>query len=67
LPKTDTASKPFGSRGQDRRPNGNPLHLAWRALIQHCQALGFGEILQLKIQDGPPVKAEETRKKVKFI
>jgi hypothetical protein len=29
--------------------------------------MGFGEISQLKIQDGLPVMAEETTKKVKFI
>jgi hypothetical protein len=29
--------------------------------------MGFGEISQLRIQDGLPVMAEETKKKVKFI
>jgi hypothetical protein len=29
--------------------------------------MGFGEISQLKIQDGLPIMAEETTKKVKFI
>jgi len=43
------------------------LHPAWLAFIRHCQELGFGEISQLKIQDGLPVMAEETKKKVKFI
>jgi len=43
------------------------LHPAWIAFIRHCRDLGFGEISQLKIQDGLPVMAEETRKKVKFI
>lgn len=44
-----------------------PLHPAWLAFIRHCQELQFGEISQLKIQDGIPVLAEETTKKVKFI
>ena len=51
-------------------PNGSSspaLHPAWVAFIRHCRELGFGEISQLKIQDGLPVMAEETRKKVKFI
>jgi hypothetical protein len=49
--------------GRDSRP----LHPAWVAFIRHCRELGFGEISQLKIQDGLPVMAEETKKKVKFI
>ena len=43
------------------------LHPAWVAFIRHCRDLGFGEISQLKIQDGVPVMAEETTKKVKFV
>jgi len=43
------------------------LHPAWIAFIRHCRDLGFGEISQLKIQDGLPIMAEETTKKVKFI
>jgi len=42
------------------------LHPSWVAFIRHCQELGFGEISQLKIQDGVPVMAEETTRKVKF-
>lgn len=42
------------------------VHPAWLAFIRHCQDLGFGEISKLKIQDGVPVLAEETVKKVKF-
>jgi hypothetical protein len=44
----------------------SPLHPAWIAFIRHCQELGFGEISQLKIQDGLPVMAEEISKKIKF-
>ena len=43
------------------------LHPAAVAFIRHCQQLGFGEISQLKIEDGLPIMAEETTKKVKFI
>ena len=54
----------------DRRqspPVSGGLHPAWIAFIRHCRDLNFGEISQLKIQDGVPVMAEETTKKVKFI
>jgi hypothetical protein len=40
--------------------NGPALHPAWLAFIRHCRDLGFGEVSQLKIQDGLPVMAEET-------
>jgi hypothetical protein len=39
---------------------------AWQAFIQFCKELHCGEIQQLKIQDGLPVLAEVTKKKVKF-
>ena len=51
-------------------PDGNSsqaLHPSWISFIRHCRELGFGEISQLKIQDGLPVMAEETTKKMKFI
>ena len=53
--------------GGQNRPVVASLHPAWIALIRHCREMGFGEISQLKIQDGVPVMAEETTKKVKFI
>lgn len=43
-----------------------PLHPAWRAFVCYCAELQHGEIEVLKIQDGLPVLAEVTRKKVKF-
>ena len=43
------------------------LHPAWRAFIQYCANLRHGEIQVLKIQDGVPVLAELTKKKVKFV
>ena len=42
------------------------LHASWRALIRYCQDLQHGEIERLKIQNGLPVIAEVTTKKVKF-
>jgi hypothetical protein len=42
------------------------LHPAWRTFIRYCSQLRFGEIERLCIQDGLPVLAETTTKKVKF-
>ncbi len=42
------------------------LHPTWQEFLRFCQDLGFGEVENLKIQDGLPVLAEVTRKKVKF-
>ncbi len=39
---------------------------AWRSFIDFCGSLEHGELERLKIQDGVPVLAELTRKKVKF-
>jgi hypothetical protein len=51
-----------------KKDGGNPngLHPAWQAFVRFCSELGYGEIEQLKIQDGLPLLAEVTRKKVKF-
>jgi hypothetical protein len=43
-----------------------PLPPAWREFIRYCRDLRHGEIERLSIQDGLPVLAEMTRKKVKF-
>jgi hypothetical protein len=42
------------------------LHPAWREFIRFCRDLRYGDIERLSIQDGLPVLAETTRKKVKF-
>ena len=41
------------------------LHPAWREFIRYCRELRHGEIERLSIQDGVPVLAEITKKKVK--
>jgi len=43
-----------------------PLPPAWREFIRYCRELRHGEIERLCIQDGLPVLAETTRKKVRF-
>jgi hypothetical protein len=45
---------------------GNSVHPAWLRLMRYCADLGYGEIEKLKIQDGLPMTAELTTKKVKF-
>jgi hypothetical protein len=42
------------------------VHPAWLRLMQYCAELGHGEIEKLKIQDGLPMAAEVTTRKVKF-
>ena len=42
------------------------LHPLWRHFLFFCEELQHGEIERLKIQDGLPVLAEVTKKKVKF-
>lgn len=50
-----------------QRTGGVPsVHPAWLHLIRYCADLGYGEIEKLKIQDGLPMSAEVTTKKVKF-
>ena len=44
----------------------HPLPPAWCEFIRYCRDLGHGEIERLSIQDGLPVLAEVTKKKVKF-
>jgi hypothetical protein len=47
-------------------PEEEPLPAAWREFIRFCTDLRHGEIEKLSIQDGLPVLAEMTKKKVKF-
>ena len=42
------------------------LHPTWRAFVLYCAELQHGEIELLKIQNGLPVLAEITKKKIKF-
>jgi hypothetical protein len=42
------------------------VHPAWVQLMRFCAELGHGEIEKLKIQDGLPMAAEVTRRKIKF-
>jgi hypothetical protein len=50
----------------DSEPRASALHPAWRSFVRFCIELKFGEIERLSIQDGLPVLAETTKKKIKF-
>ena len=63
--RTNANSTPDASRAQDRR-DASCLHPAWDRLIRYCTELGHGEIEKLKIQDGLPMLAEVTTRKIKF-
>jgi hypothetical protein len=53
--------------GAPSRPEAvESLHPVWRAFIRYCAEMRHGEIERLCIQDGLPVLAESTTKKVKF-
>ena len=52
------------SAGEPRMPAS--VHPAWLRLMRYCSELGHGEIEKLKIQDGLPMGAEVTTKKIKF-
>ena len=51
---------------QARLEEPGHVHPAWAAFMRFCGKLQHGEIECLKIQDGLPVLAEVTTKKVKF-
>ncbi|MGH6628254.1 MAG: hypothetical protein ACREB3_00820 [Burkholderiales bacterium] len=52
--------------GPRRDPSAPEVHPVWQAFMRFCRELRHGEIDQLKIQDGLPLLAEVTKKKVKF-
>jgi hypothetical protein len=52
--------------GMGRPVTDASIHPSWLRLIRYCAELGHGEIEKLKIQDGLPMAAEVTTKKVKF-
>jgi hypothetical protein len=60
---TSAHEKPPLNGGALRDP---ALHPAWAAFIRYCAELDQGEIERLCIQDGLPVLAELTQKKIRF-
>ena len=42
------------------------IHPIWYTFIKYCESVKFGEIENLKIQDGLPMVAEGIKKKILF-
>ena len=59
----ETNLNPLTRKGSEASTN---VHPAWLRLMRYCAELQHGEIDKLKIQDGLPMLAEVTTKKVKF-
>ena len=59
----ETNSNPLTRKGSEATTY---VHPAWLRLMRYCAELGYGEIDKLKIQNGLPMVAEVTTKKVKF-
>jgi hypothetical protein len=58
-----TGDNEASSQRQEARTSLPP---AWQDFVRYCADLDYGEIEKLRIQNGLPVLAELTRKKVKF-
>jgi hypothetical protein len=57
---------PAAPSGVAKKSELESLHPTWRTFIRYCAQLRHGEIERLCIQDGLPILAESTTKKVKF-
>ncbi len=62
----ETDSNPVLARRVSEARTNASVHPAWLRLMCYCAELGHGEIEKLKIQDGLPMAAEVTTRKVKF-
>jgi hypothetical protein len=65
-PNGNTAVGGVSKAGLGARNSSAACHPAWSAFVRFCERLQHGEIEKLRIQDGLPVLAELTTKKVKF-
>ena len=73
MPMHGRGNTPGTARGEEgSRPQKHDhtlreaLHPAWAELIAYCRELQFGELEKLKIQNGVPMMAELTTRKVRF-
>jgi hypothetical protein len=62
----ETNSNLLPTRKGSEALSSNCVHPAWLRLMRYCAELQHGEIDKLKIQDGLPMIAEVTTRKVKF-
>jgi hypothetical protein len=65
MPATNNANTNSIHESQQDKANLG-IHPSWLRLIRFCLQLGHGEIEKLKIQDGLPMIAEVTTRKIKF-
>ncbi len=42
------------------------VHPTWVRFIRYCAAIRFGELQNVKIQNGVPVSAEKATEKIRF-
>jgi len=59
-------SNPLPRRKVAEGRTSTGVHTSWLRLMRYCAELGHGEIEKLKIQDGLPMAAEVTTRKIKF-
>jgi hypothetical protein len=64
MAETDSNPSPARKALENRTSAG--VHPSWLRLMRFCAELGHGEIEKLKIQDGLPMTAEVTTRKIKF-
>ena len=50
----------------ENKKDATTLSPCWVQFIRFCEKMGFGEIENLKIQNGVPMMAEQVTKKIKF-
>jgi hypothetical protein len=63
---TETNMNSELARGGSETRTSTGVHPSWLRLMRYCAELGHGEIEKLKIQDGLPMAAEVTTRKIKF-
>lgn len=66
IPKSEAIAGPAPGQLNQKGGGCRDLHPTWLAFVRYCEKLRHGDIERLRIQDGLPVLAEVTTKKVKF-
>ncbi len=66
IPRPEALAGPATGQLNENGGARSSLHPSWVAFVRFCEKLRHGDIERLRIQDGLPVLAEVTTKKVKF-
>ena len=66
IPRSEAIAGPTPGQPNENDGARGGLHPTWLAFVRYCEKLRHGDIERLRIQDGLPVLAEVTTKKVKF-